>query len=340
MAVRLMTAATLADKVTDIHAHVGIDIKGYARQEYPYCQSLEGLYYRQKANDVDLSVVFTYSTDLFFDLKTLIREGRMVPAAEPLVEAPYVHENQMLFVEIFRFCPELKDRFIPFVIIDPVRKVREQVSALEKLVQEYPLYGIKVVPVGCQSKITGLLEEGEAFLAFAAQYDLPLLFHVTVHPDEQYSQAVDAFRIVEKHPELRFCLAHCVGLHKGLLQQANDMPNVWVDTSALKIQVQAAYEGYAFMAPPAERFDWDYSSHVTVLRELMDHFPDTIVWGSDSPAYTYISRRMQGEGNYIDFRLKGTYEQEKQALDALSPDLKRKASSANSARFLFGQTPD
>jgi len=335
-AIRRIESKDLQGKITDIHAHVGIDIKAYAKGEYPYCQSLEGLYYRQALNHVDMSVVFTYATDLYFDLPTLIRHGRMVPAAEPYSEAPYTLENRMVCRELFQFCPELRDRFLPFVIIDPVRKVREQVRALEELAAEYPIYGIKVVPVGCQSPITGLLGEGEAFLGFARKRNLPLLFHVTVHPAEQYSQAADAFRVAERHPDLRFCFAHCIGLDRDFLLRADAAPNIWVDTAALKIQVQAAFEGYAFMAPPEKRFDWNYGDHVVVMRELVERFPDTIVWGSDSPAYSYISRRLQGEGSFIDFRLKGTYEQEKQALDGLSPDFREKAACRNSIAFLFG----
>jgi predicted TIM-barrel fold metal-dependent hydrolase len=327
----------LEGKVIDIHSHVGIDIKAYARNEYPYCQSLEDLAYRHRLNAVDLGVVFTYDPDLYFDMRTLIEEGRMVPSAAPFSEAPYALENRMLFKEIFEFCPELQERFLPFVIVDPVRKVAEQVASIEKLLETYPIYGIKVVPVACQSPLTGLLNEGEAILDLARRRNLPFLFHVTVHPEEEFSQASDAFSIIERNPDMRFCLAHCIGLNRDFLVRADETPNVWVDTSALKIQVQAAYEGYAFMASPADRFDWNYADHTAVMRELLEHFPDTIIWGSDSPAYSYISRRLQAEGSYLEFRLKGTYEQEKAALDSLSPALRLRACSTNALSFLFGE---
>jgi hypothetical protein len=92
-------ASELAGRVTDVHAHVGVSLKAYANSEYPYAQSLEGLHCRQKANGVDYSAVFTYTAELFFDLPTLLREGRMVPAAEPLGEAPYALENRLLFIK-------------------------------------------------------------------------------------------------------------------------------------------------------------------------------------------------------------------------------------------------
>ena len=328
----------LAGKVTDIHAHVGVSIGAYARLEFPYCQSLEGLYYRQKVNGVDYSVAFPSSPSLYFDIPTLVEEGKLVPSDRPLSSAPYERENRMLFTEIFRFCPEYRDRFLPFVCVDPIRAVAGQLKALCELEQEFPIYGIKVVPVGCQSKVTGLLEEGEAFLDFAKERNLPLLFHVTVHPEEQFSQVSDTFKIIERRPELRFCLAHCVGLNREFLERANAAPNAWVDTSALKIQVQLAHENSPVMAPPSERFDWDYSDHTKVMRELLEHFPRTIVWGSDSPAYSYICRRLQAPGSYVEFRLKANYEDEKAALDALPPDVRERACAANSIAFLFGNT--
>lgn len=333
-------AGSLAGKLIDVHAHVGISLKAYASAEYPYAQSLEGLYYRQKANGVDFSVVFTYTPELYFDLPVLLRDGRMLPACEPPkgASAPYALENRLLFTEIFGHCPELKDRFLPFVSVDPVRNIREQLAALEELAAEHPVYGIKVSPVLCQSRVTGLLEEGEALLDFAARRDLPVLLHVTVAPEEQFSQAAGAFRVVERHPELRFCLAHCIGFHREFLEKADDLPNVWVDTSALKIQVQAACRRETFMAKPEERFDWDYADHLSVMKSLVGRFPETILWGSDSPCYSYISRRLQGESNYRPFHLKGTYEQEKAALDALSPELRRKVAASNTAAFLFGSS--
>jgi len=328
----------LAGKLIDVHAHVGLSLKAYANSEYPYAQSLEGLYYRQKANGVDYGVVFTYTPELYFSLPALLRRGRMKPdCGRPRgATAPYALENRLLYQEIFRFCPELKDRFLPFVSVDPVRKIREQLAALEELAEQYPIYGIKVSPVLCQSRVTGLLGQGGLLLDFAGRHDLPVLIHVTVSPMERFSQAADAFRVAERHPELRFCLAHCIGFHREYLEKAAALPNVWVDTSALKIQVQAAGEGQEFMARPGERFDWDYADHLSVMKSLVERFPDTILWGSDSPCYSYIVRRLQGPGSFHEFRLKGTYEQEKAALDALAPELRRKVASANTAAFLFG----
>ena len=331
-----ISAAALEGRVTDVHTHVGVSLKAYAGREYPYAQSLESLYYRQRCCGVDLSVVFPFGPELHFDLGVLMRTGRMVPARVPYSEAPYVRENHLLFTELHRFCPEHRERFLPFVSVDPVRGVPAQLQALRALGAEYPIYGIKVSPVACQSRVTGLLHEGRPLLDYAEEHDLPVLFHVTVDPEEEFSQAADTFWVCESRPALRFCLAHCIGFHRRFLERAGALPNVWVDTSALKIQVLAAYQGAPFMAAPADRFDWDYSDHRHVMRSLVERFPDTVVWGSDSPYYSFMVQRLQGEGSVVAFNLKGTYEEEKTALDALPPRLRDGACSRNTAAFLFG----
>jgi hypothetical protein len=69
---------------------------------------------------------------------------------------------------------------------------------------------------------------------------------------------------------------------------------------------------------------------------MMEQFPDTIIWGTDSPASSYICRRKKREGEFFEFRCKGNYEDEKDALDALCPEMKKKACNENSIKFLFG----
>jgi predicted TIM-barrel fold metal-dependent hydrolase len=337
MADKLIHPQNLHGKIIDIHTHSGINVAAFIKGEYPYCQSVEGLRYRQKLCGVDFTVTFPSSSQGYFDLHRLVADGVAVPAERPFSPVPYQLENRLLFTEIYGHCKDSSDRLMPFVMIDPGREVAAQIKALEELESEYPIYGIKVAPVQCQIPVTALLEEGRELMAFAAERDLPMLFHVTVHAEEQYSQASDTFRVIERYPMIRYCLAHCIGFDRELLERAGDMSNVWVDTSALKIQVQATHENQEFMAPPGERFDWDYSDHRSVMRSLVERFPETIVWGSDSPAYTYISRRLQGEGTYFEFRLQGTYEDEKAALDALPEDLKNRAGTENAIDFLFGK---
>ena len=302
--------ADLVGKTIDIHSHAGIQIREAAQIGFPYCASVEDLAYRQRANGVDAAVVFPTGPDLFFDLRLLIETGRKEPAASPISRAPYERENRLLLTDVFNFCPEHSGRFLPFISVDPGRLVRQQMAILRELEAEFPIYGVKIAPVSTQTRVTALLEEGEAFFEFFAARDWPVLFHVAVSQGEEYSQAADTLDVIERHPELRYCLAHCIGFHRELLERADSLPNVWVDTSALKIQVELAYQDSPLMALPPDRFECDYADHVEVMRALVERFPRTIIWGTDSPYHSYITRRLQGEGVYAEFRLKGTYEQE------------------------------
>jgi len=333
-----VTADALTDKVIDCHSHVGLNLKNYACREYPYAQTIEGLYYRQRAAGVDVNIVFPASGSLFFD-PSYFEKGEMRPARNPLSPAPYALENEMMMLEVFEFNPEHKERFITFVMADPGREVRRQLQLLRELERRFPVYGIKISSVDCQSRITSLLDVGRPFLDYAAERNIPLLLHTTVDPSEDYSRAALCFQVIEENPHVRFCLAHCIGFHAGFLQKANDMPNVWVDTAALKIQVQCARENNRIIAPEKERFEGDYSDHTKILGALMARYPDTIMWGTDSPWYTFICRRKQGEGSYLPFRLKGRYEDEKAALDALPEELRIKACNTNTLRFVFGTQP-
>jgi predicted TIM-barrel fold metal-dependent hydrolase len=144
--------------------------------------------------------------------------------------------------------------------------------------------------------------------------------------------------VVDANPQVRFCLAHSIAFHRGYLDRAARMDNVWVDTSAATIQVQLAREGSLLIAAGADRFDADYSDHRRVIKGLVDAYPDTILWGSDAPAYSYIVRRRQGEGpdDFEDFRLKATYEDEVAAIDLLTDEERRAVTNTNTLKFLFG----
>jgi predicted TIM-barrel fold metal-dependent hydrolase len=329
------TSRNLEGKVIDGHSHAGVSLKAYALAEYPYAQTIEGLYYRQLAGGVDVNVVFPFTADLYFDPPALAR-GIMTPARRPLSPAPYAAENRLLAREIYDFCPEIADRFLPFACIDPVRQIQKQLRELRRLAREYPLYGLKVNPVGCQSPVSGLLAGGRALLDFAEEHDLPLLFHATLDPKEEYSQASDVFRIVEQRPGLRFCLAHALLFHRESLERADALPNVWVDTAAMKIQVECMRGEIGRMRPAREFLDVDYSDYRAVMRALCSRFPDTIIWGTDSPAYSWICRRQQGKGVSREFRLKATYADEVAALRTLKPALRAKVAGANTLDFLFG----
>ena len=335
-----LTPGQLAGRVIDVHAHLGFSIKAFVATEYPYAQSAEGLYYRQKANGIDAGVVFPFSPELYFDPVEYL-EGNAVPAEKPLSAAPFETENRMILREVYEFCPEYQGRFLPFFGIDPGREVARQVAVLEELADRYPVYGMKVMATASQMPINMLLKEGRPLLDFARSRDLPLLFHTTGDPDEPYSHPRLCFEVIDANPDLRFALAHCIAFQKEWLDRASTAANVWVDTSAFVIQVQATHEGHPVMAKEADRLPADYTSPADVLARLVAAYPQMIIWGTDSPYYQFICRRKQGTGKgesaFREFRLKATYEDEKAALDSLPQEERTQISNKNTLRYLFGR---
>jgi hypothetical protein len=326
----------LMGKVIDAHSHIGIALREAAQINFPYCSSAEDLAYRHKANGVDFGVVFPIAPILHYDLPVLIETGELRPVARPISPVPYERENRLLLTDVYRFCPEHSGRFLPFISVDPGRLIDEQIASLEELEQEFPIYGVKIHPLMAQSKALALLDVGAPLLAFFAERDWPVLFHATLDPTDPFSQVADILQVAERHPELRFCMAHCIGCHRPSFERAAELPNMYVDTAALKIQVEL------FRADKARGDDWsgqmldlDYDDHTRLFQQLVERYPTTMLWASDSPYHSYITRRLQGEGVYREFRLKGTYEEEKAALDGLSLG-QRGQVSENTVRFLFG----
>lgn len=336
MANKHLSKADLKGKVIDAHSHVGVSIKMYSRGEYPYAQTIEGLYYQQLSGGVDVNVVFPLCADLYFEPEGLL-QGNLIPAAKPLSDIPYKTENLLLMREVFDYCPELSDRFVPFVSVDPARDVAGQIKELESIEKKYPIYGIKVIPVGCQSRALELLDKGKSFLDFAAERNIPFLFHATTIPNDEYSQASDIFKIIDRRSELRFCLAHCLIFNKHFLDLADEAPNVWVDTAAMKIQVDVANEMVEQkLIKSSDLIDADFNDYREVMKTICQMYPDTIIWGTDSPAYVYHCMRQQGKGLSQEFALKGTYGNELEALNSLSATQRTKVSNANTLEFLFG----
>jgi Amidohydrolase len=327
----------LVGKVIDAHSHIGIALREAAQINFPYCSSAEDLAYRHKANGVDFGVVFPIAPTLHYDLPTLIETGELRPAVHPISPVPYERENRLLLTDVFTFCPEHSHRFLPFISVDAGRLIDEQIACLEELEREFPIYGVKIHPLMAQSKALALLDTGAPLLEFFAARDWPILFHASTDPTDPYSQASDILDVVERHPELRFCLAHCVSAHRASLERAAALQNAYVDTAALKIQVDLfRTEKAQGDRRSAEMLDVDYSDHIRFFQMLVELYPTTMIWASDSPYHSYITRRLQGEGVYREFRLKGTYEQEKAALDGLST-AQRAQVNENTVRFLFGE---
>ena len=217
MAIRHLQPDDLAGKVIDVHSHLGVSLKSYACLEYPYAQSVEGLYYRQLAGGVDVNVVFPFSPDLYFRPSSAGRghgdAGRQSDLARALRSREPIADARGVSAAVPN-CSIVSCRSCRSI---PGGKLRPRSRPLNNWSGNFPIYGIKILPVFCQTPITKLLEEGRPILDFARARDIPLLLHTTSDLREQYSNARLALEVIERNRDLRFCLAHCIGFHRGLL---------------------------------------------------------------------------------------------------------------------------
>ena len=328
--------ADLVGKTIDIHSHAGIQIREAAQISFPYCASVEDLAYRQRANGVDASVVFPTGPDLFFDLQLLIETGRKEPAASPISRAPYERENRLLLTDVFNFCPEHSGRFLPFISVDPGRLVDEQIAILRELEAEFPIYGVKIAPVSTQTRVTALLGEGSVLRVLRRAGTGPSCSTWPSPRARNTPRPPTRWRSSNATPSCATVLAHGIGFHRELLERADSLPNVWVDTFRLKIQVELAYHDSPLMAlpPGALRVRLRGSSQGDAGAGRAFPRDDHLGHRFTLPQLHHAAAA-RGRG-LREFRLKGTYEGRRwPRWDALTPD-QRAQNNANAWRSLFG----
>lgn len=253
-----------------------------------------------------------------------LREGK-IESAGALETVPYAFENRRLLEELYRLFPQVSKCMIPFAMLDPARECRAQVEALRALADEFPYYGLKIQSTIIQSDITALLREGRCFIDFAAKKNLPFLIHSSIHPDDKWAQAGDILSIAEQVPEVRFCLAHSCRFDKPSLDRVAELENTWFDCSAHAIHCDVAVQGLPVVATPERRFKSNYADPAQVLFDLATAYPDKLMWGSDSPFYSYVDKNLS---------LLSSYRREIDCFAPLSKQLLQAITRDNTLRFL------
>lgn len=294
----------------------------YLRGDFPYAESLFALVTEGWAADVTHWVVFPMVTNLSLNLDAL-RQGRITTDGGALETIPYAFENRRLLEEVNAFFPQYANIVFPFVLLDPMRKVAAQADALRALRSEYRFYGLKLQTTMIQAPVKSLLAEGRAFLELAQEWDLPLLIHSSVFEKDIWAQAGDILDIAEATPAVRFCLAHSCRFDRVHLDRLAALPNCWFDCSAHRIHCQLACMDSPHVAPPHRRFPSDYARPERVLRDMAEAYPGKLLWGTDSPYYSFATRAGRG------LSLFSTYAEEAACLHALPPDLREEVSQTN-----------
>ena len=148
-----------------------------------------------------------------------------------------------------------------------------------------------------------------------------MLIHSSVHPKDPWAQAGDILDIVERTPDVRFCLAHSCRFDRLQLDRLARLPNAWFDCSAHIIHCRLACRDAPPVAPPERRFATDYARPERALRDLAEAYPGKLLWGSDSPYYSFAAK-----GGTALF---SSYADEGACLRALPPPLIREVAFEN-----------
>ena len=316
---------SLINGLIDAHTHVGADLLFYLRGDYPYALDWPTLVrLGEYAGIRGGMVVFPMVSNLSMNISAL-REGK-IETEGALEKIPYQFENRRMMEEIALF-PELAPRAYPLWMIDPSREQAAQVEALAALAREHRCSGLKLQATIIRSYVRDLNGPGRCLMEYAEANDLPVLIHSSVHPEDPWSNVADLLAVAEAWPGIRFNLAHSCRFDKPSLDRINALPNTWFDCSAHRIHCELVGMKSPSVAAPGRLFPSDYSDPVAVLRDLAAAYPDKLMWGSDAPFDSYVTK---------DVQLRSSYGAEAATLLALEPEIVTRIARTNTLAFLRG----
>lgn len=321
-------------KLLDVHAHVGVDPLLYLTHSFPYSHSLRDSFEGGQRVGITHSVIFPWVTSFYYHLPSLMR-GKVV-LERKIGKAPFHFENEQMLRQLYEILPSYISRYIPFVMVDPLRETRKQVRGLEALLHQYPFYGLKVHPRATQAYVESLGREGKPLLEFARAQNFPILIHGTLSPLDPLSQVSDILKLAGENPQLRFCVAHFCGFHQKLFEKADRMENVWVDSAAMSIGCDLVVQKSKVYESGTAKVPSNYRRPPVVFKELAERFPNTLMWGTDDPAHTWVSNIRYGRGKIERLELWGSMEREKELLKYVRGDLRRKVACENALKFIEG----
>lgn len=308
----------------DCHTHIGVDPVFYFKGDFPYAQDFRGLVDQARRNGIDRLIIFPFV--VYYGWKDvqppLLTEGIDF-------SVPYDYENRRMLQEVYELNSDISEVAIPFAMFDPARSQKEQVAALRKLKEEFPIKGLKTQPTIIQAPIRELLTEGRGLMDLAAEWDVPVLIHSSIAANDPWSQTSDIMDVVEEWPNVRFCLAHSCRFDLPSMERLKTLANAWMDCSAHCIHCDSVLDGLSNVAVPERLMPADYTRPDKVMKVIYDLMPDKLIWGSDAPYYSYAAKH-----DGVTMRLLSTYEREIQALDLLSESEKTAVLHYNTLRFL------
>jgi len=318
-----MNRATLKKKlyqneaVIDIHTHIGISPKFYYQYGYPYALSFEDMVIRMEMLGIDSS--------------------SKVKTTTKYCDFPYETENRNMLNEINEIFPKYSHKALPFLMFDPSRETQKQADYMETLIDKYPVFGLKTATTYIQSFVTDMETIGKPILDLARKKQLPITFHSSVHPKDPWAHADDIVALAERNPDIRFCIAHCARFLKPVLERANKLDNCFVDYSAFIIHCKLAAVDSEAVAIKELRFDAGYNDPLDVMMKLAKAYPNTMLWGSDTPFNYWIQKYYTSDEKLVEERLECGYKEETDLLHELPKDIITRIAYTNNLQFLFGE---
>ncbi len=319
----------------DVHTHVGTDPANYLRGDFPYAQSAEDLLVRMDHSGVDVSVCFPFLYTSYLDFNSFLK-GKMRKSRAGVCDVPYALENERLCQEVYEAYSQCTRRLLPFAFFDPSREQAGQVEVLKRLFEQYPLFGLKTATSYLQSPITDLLKEGECLLDFAAEQNIPFMLHTSVAPGDPWANVFSIFDVVKARPDVRFCLAHTCRFDRRALEQAAELPNCFVDFSAFHIHCDLVKANSSSVAGKDEQFRTTYTQPVKAMAKIAEKYPETMLWGTDSPYYCFMGRFINTAGETIITQLKCDTDAEINTFKKLPEKMRQRIGYENTVQYLFG----
>jgi predicted TIM-barrel fold metal-dependent hydrolase len=315
------TGGMAAPLTYDVHTHIGADQGFYLRGWRPYAAGVPDLLAHMDEHGIDRAVCFPFTLPSAFDAVAFADHGKveLLPG-----RVPFDRENRLLIEEIEAL--GARERLYPLAMIDPSRKVAEQISNLELIAER--ISGLKLQSTIIQSPVRSLIEAGRELMDFAAQHRLPVLLHATVWSEMVHAQVSDCLAVADAFPGVRICLAHSLAFHAEYLKMASERPNVWVDCAAHLANCELARGGSPIIAPPGQRVDADYSKPAQVLEAVHAILGSRYLWGSDNPFMSWCDDQL---------RLIYSYHDEATVLHALPKAVRLSMSSVGPPAWLMGE---
>ena len=320
--------------IIDIHTHIGISPKFFYQYGYPYALSFEDMVIRMELLGIDHSVIFPFVDSAFYVDDS---SSSKVKTTIKYCDFPYETENRNMLNEINEIFPEYSQKALPFLMFDPSRETQKQADFMETLIDKYPVFGLKTASTYTQSFVTDMETIGKPILDLARKKQLPITFHSSVHPKDPWAQADDIIALAERNPDIRFCIAHCARFLKPVLERANKLDNCFVDYSAFIIHCKLAVVDSESVAVKELRFDANYNDPFDVMMKLVKAYPNTMLWGSDTPFNYWIQKYYTVDEKLVEERLECGYKEETDLLHKLPKDIITKIAYTNNLRFLFGE---